>query len=350
MAGNPANLPPPCLTCDFTSLLPLVNCCYQCLQSKQAPPSFIIFASGLVTLNAVSPKAVEGTQVLPASPYQPMSCRTQKHRRSGSVALDMIRYWYGPLPQLASFSPAPPLFSNHRPFPTHSRRAMLLDDDDSASFAASASLPSPPSSTISSSSARTDSINSEISSPIVDVAGSGGVGIGSGGSGEAGEEGAMGTKVACTKSATLERREQQQSDLEDGDTTGERKGSGAGLEPSSSLPSSSSSSSRRFRWWGRRKARSWPAVLSDAEEGGKWEGGWGGTRGEAKEGEEAREGGDPSLESPPSISVLSSLHSSMQSIVWQIEARLHQVSSGEREGGSGKADEAFAELLPDEIG
>jgi hypothetical protein len=40
----------------------------------------------------------------------------------------------------------------------------------------------------------------------------------------------------------------------------------------------------------------------------------------------------------------------MQSIVWQIEARLHQVSSGEREGGSGKADEAFAELLPDEIG
>jgi hypothetical protein len=61
---------------------------------------------------------------------------------------------------------------------------------------------------------------------------------------------------------------------------------------------------------------------------------------EAKEGEEAGEGGDQPPEIRASRSVLSSLQSSMQSIAWRIEARLHQVSAGEREGGFGKADEA----------
>ena len=64
------------------------------------------------------------------------------------------------------------------------------------------------------------------------------------------------------------------------------------------------------------------------------------TNREAKEREEAGEGEDQSPEIRPSISVLSSLQSSMQSIAWRIEARLYQVSSGEREGGYGKANEA----------
>ena len=202
--------------------------------------------------------------------------------------------------------------------------------DGSASSAPRASLPHPPS-TISSS--RTDSeISSSGGAAHVDVGGDDSSGIGGGGSKGAEGKGEMGVKVACSKSAKLERPEQQQSDLEKGDTKGEKKGLGAGLEPSSSLPSSSSSS-RRFRLWGRRKARSWPAVLSNDEEGEKWEGGWGEIGGEAKEGEGAREEGEESPEGPPSISVLSSLQSSMQSFVWRVEARLHQVSLGDRSKG-----------------
>jgi len=205
-------------------------------------------------------------------------------------------------------------------------------DDSSASSAPPAPLPLPPS-TISSS--RTDSeISSSGGAAHVD-----GSGIGGGGSEGAEGKGEMGVKVSCLKSATLKRPEQQQSDLEKGVTKGERNGLRAGLEPSSSLPLSSSSS-RRFRLWGRRKARSWPTVLSNDEEGGKREGGWGERGGEAKEGEGAGKEGREWPQGPPSISVLSSLQSSMQSFVWRIEARLHQVSSGEREGGFRKAERA----------
>jgi len=173
-------------------------------------------------------------------------------------------------------------------------------DDGSASSAPPAPLPLLPSTM---SSSRTDSeISSSGGAAHVD-----GSGIGGEGSEGAEGKGEMEVKIPCFKSATLKRPEQQQSDLEKGDTK-ERKGLGAGLEPSSSLPLSSSSS-RRFRLWGRRKARSWPAVLSNDEEGGKREGGWGERRGEAKEGEGAGEEKEEWPQGPPSISVLSSMQS-----------------------------------------
>ena len=145
------------------------------------------------------------------------------------------------------------------------------------------------------SSSRTDSeISSSGGAAHVD-----GSGIGGEGSEGAEGKGEMEVKIPCFKSATLKRPEQQQSDLEKGDTK-ERKGLGAGLEPSSSLPLSSSSS-RRFRLWGRRKARC--AVQR------KREGGWGERRGEAKEGEGAGEEKEEWPQGPPSKSVLLSMQS-----------------------------------------
>lgn len=270
--------------------------------------------------------------------------QTEEENQAGDLRRGALLKRPNPSPILPTITERPSSSSGLTPTATtphtHPHRAMALDDNDSTSSAPpSSSLPVPPSSA---SSSRTDSKVPSVGSAVAPVAlDVGSVGSGGGSSGEGaggairGQE-VVETKSACTKGSMAE-AQGLQSDLEKGESGGGSRGppERAGALKAGATPSLSwtSSSSRRFKLWGRGKARSWPTVLPNDEEGGKWEGGWGEKGGEAKEEGEARGEAYGPPESPPSISVLSSLQSSMHDMVGRIEARLHQVRKGGREGG-----------------
>jgi hypothetical protein len=131
------------------------------------------------------------------------------------------------------------------------------------------------------------------------------------------------------KKTEKKHKDVQQEDLEKGEDRKDSKEDAKMhnlTEKGTSCVSPSTPTCRRFRLWGRLKAHSWPGMLSKDQKEKALSENLYQRRGEGERADvEEKRGTEEPQSVSPSISLLSSLHSSVRSIVGQIGNHLYQV-------------------------